>query len=666
MGHSDGTEHWLGVVVAQDPKRVTVSLGFQDRLRKLPSRQLSLIRRGDQFGPVADRLQSPPWTLNPDGLRADQPRARDVGAAWLLLQSSGESLSLRDWFELIYGSPSASEAAAGWLWLHSDQLWFSGADLAIRARPLQDLVRLRRLRHRAERSRQAQEHWHGLLRRREPLRAAELDPEQAHQLAQLISWASGNQAEPLAPALLQALRQAQCSPEPGAIRHLLVDLGQWDPHVLPSLQTSVWAHGFSAELEDEAQRLISTADQARPGDSTRVDRCGLHCVTIDDDDTQDLDDAIGLEHRSDGSPRIWIHVADPGRLIAAGDPLDLEAQRRGSSLYLARGILPMFPLALSCGPLSLRAGQRCAAWSLWVELEADGGIAAYGLERTWIKPTYRLSYADADDLIDLAPPQEADLAALHKLLLRRREWRERHGALNLDQPEGRVRSDGQSSWLEVTEPGPARQMVAEAMILAGAVVGYHGQNLGLALPYRSQLPGNLPAAAELQALPAGPVRHAAFKQGLSRGITSASPAVHFSLGLPAYVQATSPIRRYSDLIVQRQLEALNQGRDPLAAEAIQALISAIDGPVRQGIQISRDDQRHWRQVWFASHHDGQWPAQFLRWLRASDQLGLVWVESLAMELAAHCPASCGPGDALLLKVQQVDPLRDSLQLRAHR
>lgn len=412
---------------------------------------------------------------------------------------------------------------------------------------------------------------------------------------------------------------------------------------------------------------MASADAPRPGDGQRSDRTALRCFTIDDEDTEDIDDALGLDRSDDGRPRIWIHVADPGRLITPGDPLDCEARRRGSSLYLARGIQPMFPWELSRGPLSLRAGQRTAAWSLWVVLADDGAVASYGIERSWIKPSYRLSYADADELIELAPPQEAELAQLQTLMQRRRTWRQTRGALLLDQPEGRIHcsSDGQPE-LEITEPTPARLLVAEAMILAGAVVAAHGQSHGLALAYRSQMPGAMPSPAELAQRPAGPVHHAACKQGLGRGLTAATPAPHFSLGLEAYVQATSPIRRYGDLLVQRQLALQLAGDVPLPQAEIQAQLAELDDPLRQGIQLSRDDQRHWRQVWFAEHRGGQWPAQFLRWLRESDQLGLIWIESLAMELPALCPAGCEPAEALLVRVQRVDPLQDCLHLRAHR
>ena len=92
--------------------------------------------------------------------------------------------------------------------------------------------------------------------------------------------------------------------------------------------------------------------------------------------------------------------------------------------------------------------------------------------------------------------------------------------------------------MQITEPGPARSMVAEAMILAGAVAAQFGLDHDLALPYRSQLPGDLPSPAQLEDLPEGAVRFAAIKRCLSRGLMGTQPAAHFSLGLPAYAQAT--------------------------------------------------------------------------------------------------------------------------------
>jgi exoribonuclease-2 len=443
-----------------------------------------------------------------------------------------------------------------------------------------------------------------------------------------------------------------------------VDLGQWERHHLPTLEATTWQLGFSAALLAEADALVELAATTLPGDELRVDLGSQHVVTIDDESTLDIDDGLALERRGDGEPRLWIHIADPGRLVAAGSPLDLEARRRGSSLYLARGTLPMFPPQLAHGPMGLRSGGRCAAWSLWVELSPDGSVQSHGIERSWIRPAYRLSYADADLLLELAPPQEADLLTIEALLERRRAWRSAQGALQMEDPEGRIRCQGEQAEVEVVEPSAARRLVAEAMVLVGALVADWGQREGVALPYRSQNPCELPLPSELEQLPAGPVRHAAIKRCLSRGLVGTTPAPHFSLGLQAYVQATSPIRRYGDLLAQRQLQALWEGGEPLPEAEMGDLVQELEGPVRQGIQIAREDQRHWLQVWVEQREQRQWPALFLRWLRQDHQLGLVWIEELCQSLPCHCPARVEAGDGLLVRVAAVDSLRDVLRLEA--
>ena len=634
------------------------------RLQTLPLRSV------DGICPLPPGVTAPerpgvfPWSFTPEQLHAASPGTRDAGAAWLLLVDEAEGLSLADWIALFHSEPSATQLAAGWLWLQGPQQLFRWRQQRVIARPRDELRSLRLEQRRQRLAHQAQEQWHGLIRRRQPVEAVELAAPQREELELLLRWASGDTSAPLPPELRKALHSAHCSPDTGSIRHLLVDLGQWHVHHLPSLEATPWHLGFGPELEAEALKLIESNAQPRPGDEHRVDLTHLATVTIDDADTQDIDDGLALEPLAGGTLRLWIHVADPGRLVAAGDPLDREARRRASSLYLSRGNLPMFPLALATGPFSLRAGQRCAAWSLWVELGTDGAIVASGVQRSWVKPRYRLSYDDADELIELAPPEERDLERIHGLMHCRRHWRLARGALLLDQPEGRIRErDGVPS-LEITEPSPSRQMVAEAMILAGAAAAELGRQAGLALPYRSQLPAELPPAAELAVLPDGPVRHAAIKRCLSRGLTGTSPSAHFSLGLAAYVQATSTIRRYADLVVQRQLASHLFGGTPLETSELQDLLTELEGPLRQGIQISREDQRHWQQVWFEQHRGEQWCAQFLRWLRPQDRLGLVHVDELAMDLAAECPAGSDPGDQLLLRVQLVDPLRDQLRLRA--
>ena len=644
--------------------KLRLRLGFDAKSVVLPQRQATLLSPLPGGVDPPSRLGVSPWSFTADALQAARPDRRAWGAAWLLLLEAGDAVGLGEFCDLVCGSDTALGRAICWLELVGTQQWFRWRQGEISARPLADLRPLRRERRRKQLEEERERSWQALLRSRQPVERDALPPEQRQRIAELQQLAAGRiELDELEAGLRQSLTSLHLGKDRGDLRHLLVQLGQWDQHRLISLEGTTWSTGFTPELQAEAERLLAAADQPQPGDDARVDLCALHTVTIDDDDTRDIDDALSLERLADGRRRLWIHVADPGRLIAPDSPLDLEARRRGSSLYLAGGILPMFPEVLSNGPFSLRQRLRSAAWSLWVELADDGSVAASGIQRSWVKPAYRLSYGDADELIDLAPPEDPDLAELDQLLQRRRQWRVARGALLMDLPEGRIRCRDGEPGLEITEPSPSRALVAEAMILAGAVVAAFGVERGLALPFRSQLPAELPTAAELHALPDGAVRFAAIKRCLSRGVMGTSPAAHFSLGLSAYVQATSPIRRYGDLVVQRQISAVLADEPPLSQDQLQEQLQMFETAVREGIGISREDQRHWQQVWFEAHRSGQWRAQFLRWLRPQDRLGLVRVEELAMDLAAECPAGVEPGAELLLRVHQVDCLRDQLRLQ---
>lgn len=669
----------LAVIDTLSGSKAALRVGFEARRQQVPLRELDpLVSLPGTFNPPASMV-APPWGLTAELLQQQRPSSRDLGAAWLLLSepastaAAGASshgappaaMPLEELVALVAPADTPAARAACWLVLqHQEQHFFRWRHGAVQPRTLRDLRQLRRERHLERLSRLREQRWQALLQQRQPLDPNSLDAQARAQLDHLLALAGGDTTTPLPVALRQALHGAHCSAEPGAVRRLLVDLGQWEPHALPSLQRTVWEQGFVPELLAEAERLIAAAADPQPGDDQRRDLTTLRTYTLDDPDTLEIDDALSLEQLGDGRQRLWVHIADPGRLVPPESPLDLEARRRASSLYLADRVVPMFPFPLATGPFSLRQGHRCAAWSTAIELDDEGAVAAVEIVRSWVLPTYRLSYADGDALIELAPKEEPDLASIDALLERRRRWRVAQGALQMEQPEGRIRAvDGQTS-VEITDPSPARALVAEAMILNGAVIAAYGVSEGLALPYRGQPSAELPPAAQLEALPPGPVRHMALRRCLTRGVTGVQPCHHFSLGLSAYVQATSPIRRYADLVVQRQLAAHQQHQPPLDGTDLGALLDQLDPPLREGVQISREDQRHWQQVWFEQHPQERLEGVFLRWLREQDRLGLVHLEALALDVAARCPASAEPGTTLTVHVQMVDSLSDLLRLEA--
>mgnify|MGYP001502828539 FL=1 len=121
------------------------------------------------------------------------------------------------------------------------------------------------------------------------------------------------------------------------------------------------------------------------------------------------------------------------------------------------------------------------------------------------------------------------------------------------------------------------------------------------------------------------------------------------------------------MLGQRQSAAmlsLDGPDDPLDTESLQSLLQQLETAVREGLAVTREDQRHWQQVWFEHHSSERWPVDFLRWLRPQDRLGLVRIEELALDLAATCPPGSEAGDGLVLSVAGVDSVRDQLHLVA--
>ena len=654
----------IGRLLSIKGSKAVVSFGGQRRDQDLPLRELVPV---DSTG----ELSSQPLP-SPEEVQSFAPTSRSLIEAWQLLVEDGPDgssrLNLIEFCELLQDPISLPGIAAVWTWLQEPQSLFRWRrDRLVQPLTADERVRLRQQRRSERQAVQHEQRQLELLRLQHPWSEQEREALDPQWWVLIEHWLTLLSTQPAAvsedPDLKRWSASLQIGSEAADLRQWLVVRGLLDPDQPLSLSNSPWSRHFSSALEQEAERLVALADSDRPGDAERHDLTGLASYSLDDSGTKEIDDALSYEQRDDGC-WIWIHIADPSRLIDPGSPLDLEAKRRGTSLYLADGVIPMLPLSLAAGPLSLRAGQQCAALSVAVQLDDSGEVTAHRIVRSWIRPRYGLTYADGDELIELAPPGDESLADLANLMNRRHRWRRSRGAVLFDRPEGRFRLRDGELEVHVTEPSPARLLVSEAMLLMGSVVAGFGQEHGLALPFRSQPMATLPTTEELERIPEGPAQDAAIKRCLSRGVQGTCPMPHFSLGLPSYVQATSPIRRYADLVTHRQILAQLAGTAVLPEERLGELIDDLDDPLRQSVQIAREDQRHWQQVWLARHRDQSWSVIFLRWLRPQDRLALVHVSDLAMDLVGVAQgADPTPGQTLSMTVAHVDSDRGELQLQ---
>ena len=505
----------IGRLLSLKGSKAVISFGGQRRDQDLPLRELVPV------GHVSDQPLP-----TPDELSELMPDRKTAAEAWWILAADAEAMqqnqTLLELTDLLKANVDTPDIAATWAWLHGDQPWFRWRrDQSISVVPLDEIQRKRKLQKQQLLAEDHSQQQIAVLAPSLPLTPEQLetlDPEWRKRLECLVDRARDDASNLNDdPDVSHWAQVFSLSPDQGSLRQWCIQRGLLDPHQPRALHGSVWCGTFAKELEHEAQRLISSAAQPHPGDDDRLDLCHLATYTLDDAGTREIDDGVSLEVQN-GEVWIWVHIADPARLISSGSPLDQEARRRATSLYLADGVLPMLPLDLAAGPLSLRAGQRTAAISVSVRLDSAGAIADRRIARSWVQPRYGLTYADGDELIELAPPGDETLADLSELMQLRSRWRRQQGALMFDRMEGRFRRcDGELS-LQLVEPSPARLMVSEAMLLMGAVVAEFGCQHELALPFRSQPPAELPSQAELDQLPEGAARDAAIKRCLSRGV----------------------------------------------------------------------------------------------------------------------------------------------------
>jgi len=581
--------------------------------------------------------------------------------AWELLVEDSEAVTPADLAELLFSERRPALEYAAHSLLSEDKVFFKQKGDKYEPRSAAQVAEIR---HQLEMELQRAQERQEFLERVTAALAGERVEWQSGDRTRIEALerlaALGENASHQAPALevLEMLGRSQTAK---AAFDLLVDLGVWSRHENLFLRQRQVPIQFPAKVLTMAQRCIDDPI-ADPDADHRLDLTHLKVCTIDDESTREIDDGLSIETLTDGRQRLWIHIADPTRWIKPGDDLDLEARRRSTSLYLPTGMIPMFPPELATGPMSLLQGEVCYALSFGVVLNESGAIADYTIHPTLIKPTYRLTYEDVDEILQLGVRAEPELEAIAHWSKVRQEWRQSQGAISIHMPEASIKVEDDEITISVLEDSISRQMVAEMMILTGEVAGRYGEQHGLALPFRGQSQPELPPDDELLLLPAGPVRYSAIRRCMPRSEMNTTPLRHAGLGLDTYTQATSPIRRYTDLMTHFQLKARLRG-DPLPfpPETLQELVQAVTSTAYEATLVERQTNRYWGLEYLRRHPGEVWQALMLRWLREHENLGLVLLEELGLELAVRFKRPVELGDRLELQVAYADPRQDVIQ-----
>lgn len=316
-------------------------------------------------------------------------------------------------------------------------------------------------------------------------------------------------------------------------------------------------------------------------------------ITIDGEDARDLDDAVSVVRRPDGSYTLCVHIADVTHYVRESTAIDLEAFERATSVYFPDRVVPMLPRELSNGICSLNPDCDRLTLSVVMQLSAAGEVTDYRIVKGVIRSRYRMTYTMVTALLDgsAAPDERAHyrnllpmLSDMEELSERLQAYRRRRGSIDFDFPEPKISMDEAGNVTDVCAYpiGVANRMIEQFMLTANETVARHALEHELPFVYRVH---EAPDAEKLGALRlflyqfglllpeeavssrqiADVLRQAEGEpyalavqtvtlRSMMKARYEAANLGHFGLAAPYYCHFTSPIRRYPDLVVHRILK----------------------------------------------------------------------------------------------------------------
>ena len=372
----------------------------------------------------------------------------------------------------------------------------------------------------------------------------------------------------------------------------------------------------------------------------RRDMRDVFTFTIDPADAKDFDDALSFEVISDQpsavSYQIGVHIADVSYYVRPGTKVDDEAYKRGTSVYLVDRVLPMLPEELCNDKCSLRPGEDKLCMSVVFTMDADARVIKYKVCRTVINSNYRLTYDDAQAIIEGGnhdgipvsryPGITTALITLNSLAQKLRAERIANGALTIEQDEMRFRLDehGHPTEIYFEQPNEAHHLIEEFMLLANRTIA---KAVGSGRPFVYRV-HDLPDSDKLREVEDYKSRVKSRKsrgsrysgnssEGLRRAIDmltirAQAKAVystynigHYGLAFSHYTHFTSPIRRYPDLMVHRLVEKylLNVRRTNVQCtrEELEEKCEHCSACEQEAAQAERESIKMYQAIWMNDH-----------------------------------------------------------------
>ena len=594
---------------------------------RLVPRDLVLMRHPDRR---IDREDVAEALADLERERAELAAELDLQLLWEVTQEQSRSFSAAELAELFFGRRSNAAASVMLEALLGDRIYFVRRHMDFVPRTPDQVERLRmqndRIRARSDDYRKIQRYL------RDVLVGAETPP--TDEATALIEELSRYLKNPFTRSRDMTQMLAHAAPE--------VDPAEAAFEILERLgaRPRVPRFAFIAGLKDEfSEAVMKEAAEALPGPRAISD--GGYAVTVDDEDTVEVDDALSCEALADGGMRVRVHIALVADFVIKGGAMDQEAAARATTVYLPETTIRMLPDPISCRAASLIAGQDRPVLTTDVRLSADGELVEASIYPARIPIMRRLDYDQVDRILELGSCTDeaaATISRLHAAATQLRQRRRTAGAVLVQRREAKVRVRGDEVEISVIDnASPGRTLVAEFMVLSNFVAARYAAMNRIPIIYRvqPQLGGDLVS---------------------QRPRLSLHPEFHAGVGLDFYAQLSSPIRRYADLVLQRQLLGALKNRDnqtPIyTIDELLAVLAGAENAEASGRELERRAKRYWILRYLQRHAlDGPILAYVAREGQSAE------LADFAVRGTLHGAPTLPNQMPIMVQVSRVDPLR---------
>ncbi|MFA6308919.1 MAG: ribonuclease R [Clostridia bacterium] len=361
------------------------------------------------------------------------------------------------------------------------------------------------------------------------------------------------------------------------------------------------AYKFSETFPKAVMEQVETISSVVPEETikNRRDLRKTRMVTIDGEDAKDLDDAVSIEKKPDGTFRLGVHIADVSHYVTEGSPLDKEALNRGTSVYLVDRVLPMLPKELSNGICSLNPKVDRLAFTVMMNIDKTGKVTDHEIFESVINIDERMTYTDVYKILMKSDSEVSakyeylidDFNKMRELAEILKEKRRIRGAIDFDFPEAKIILNEKGKPIEIKkyEITISNKIIEEFMLLCNETVAEHffwtntpfvyrvhedpdsermetfadfAHNLGYFLKGINNI--HPKALQELLEKAKGTKEERILSTVMLRSLQKARYSNqnlgHFGLAARYYCHFTSPIRRYPDLIIHRMMKRALQGK----------------------------------------------------------------------------------------------------------